>query len=474
MAMSGLTDLHLAPAVAAALESFGYGAADAAVRDQVPTAARGHNLGLAWPPAARYAAPALAGLVSAQLANGSHALVVAPGHALAEWANVLLPLAQAAGLSTVVAETPARATRRLRDGALRLLLSTPATALSLLERSALKVDKLGHVVLAWPEQFESDDALTALMQDLPAEAQRIVVLAEPRSAHPLLERYARRCHVCGPLGVVGESETPARPPARILSVGWSQRGLALAGLLETEDPETVTVWCADQRSVTMAAAALPAGDASIQVVTGEPPAAGLIVAWDLPTPDRLNQLRRAGDLVLLSPPHAAGYLRRVTSVQNPVRIPGILEAARHEAARRRNLVATELQQGGLDVELLALAPLFERFDATAVASALYRLWRKGSAEPAAAPAEAADASPSRVWVSAGKKDGTTAADLVAVLNREIGVPAGKIGRIEIRELFSLVEVPAAEAEEIARRLSGKTVRRRSVTAKVDRGAPARR
>jgi ATP-dependent RNA helicase DeaD len=74
-----------------------------------------------------------------------------------------------------------------------------------------------------------------------------------------------------------------------------------------------------------------------------------------------------------------------------------------------------------------------------------------------------------VWVSAGRKDGTTAADLVAVLNREVGMPAGRIGRIEIRELFSLVEVPAGDAENIARQLSGKTVRRRTVTAKVDRG-----
>jgi ATP-dependent RNA helicase DeaD len=97
------------------------------------------------------------------------------------------------------------------------------------------------------------------------------------------------------------------------------------------------------------------------------------------------------------------------------------------------------------------------------------LWRSAGSTPAPAPAEpSATAPPARIWVSAGKKDGTTAADLVAVLNRELGMPAGKIGRIEIREVYSLVEVPSVDAEEIARRLSGKTVRRRTVTAKVDR------
>jgi ATP-dependent RNA helicase DeaD len=472
--MSGLTDLHLAPAVAAALEAYGYTAQDQAVRDQVPTAARGHNLALAWPPAARYAAPALAGLVSAQLSGAGRALVLVPPHALQEWADVLLPLARAAGLPALVAETPARATRRLREAQLRLLLTSPPTALALLERSALKADQLGHVVLAWPEWFEADDALAALMQDLPAEAQRILVLAESSPGHPMLERYARRCHLTGPLLPGADGEPMVRPPVRVVTTGWSQRAGALAGLLESEDPASVTVWCADEPSAAAARLALPVGDDSIRVGVGDGAKAALVVAWDLPTPARLNQLRPLGDLLLLAPPHAAAYLRHATSRQTPVRVPGMLETVRQEAAQRRAMLSALLQKGELDGETLALAPLFERFDPTQVAAALYQLWRSSAAEPPAAPAGTAQAAPpAKVWVSAGKKDGTTAADLVAVLNREVGMPAGQIGRIEIRELFSLVEVPAAEAETIARQLSGKTVRRRTVTAKVDRGSPRR-
>ena len=473
--MSGLTDLHLAPAVAAALEAYGYTAQDPAVRDQVPTAARGNNLALAWPPAARYAAPALAGVVSAQLSGSGRALLLAPPHALQEWADVLLPLARAAGLPALVAETPSRATRRLRESQLRLLLTSPATALSLLERSALKADQLGHVILAWPEWFEAEEALSALMQDLPAEAQRIVVLAEPAPGHPLLERYARRCHQSGPL-LPGPDAVPMdRPPVRVVTTGWDQRAGALAGLLETEDPASVAVWCADQPSAAAARLALPVADDSIRVATGDAAKAALVVAWDLPTPARLNQLRPLGDLVLLAPPHAGAYLRQATSRQALVRVPGMLETVRQEAARRRAVLAALLEKGELDGETLALAPLFERYDPSEVAAVLYRLWRSAGAEPPAAPSESAPTGQAtKVWVSAGKKDGTTAADLVAVLNREIGMPAGKIGRIEIRELFSLVEVPAGEAESIARQLSGKTVRRRTVTAKVDRGSGPRR
>lgn len=467
--MSGMTDLHLAPALAGALEALGYTAQDQAIREQVPTAARGNNLVLAWPPAARYAAPALAGMMSAQLGGSASALLLAPAHTLAEWADIVLPLARAAGLPTLVAETPARATRSLADG-LRLLVTSPATALALLERSSLKADQLGHVVLAWPDLFESDEALAALMQDLGAEAQRIVMLAAPVTNHPLLERYARRAHLTGPMIPAPEAEIPARPPVRVVRTGWNQRGTALAGLLELEDPASVSVWCADRGSAERARAAVPTTDDSIQYSTGECRKATLVVAWDLPTPVQLNQLRALGDLLLLAPAHAGSYLARATSRQSPVRVPGLLETVREEAARRRAKVIQTIEQGELDGELLALSPLFERFDPVVVAGALQRLWREAATAPIEAPVESApsNAMPAKIWVSAGRKDGTTAADLVAVLNRDIGMAAGRIGRIEIRELYSLVEVPAADADEIARKLSGKTVRRRTVTAKVDR------
>ncbi len=471
--MSGLTELHLTPAVAGVLESMGYTAQDAAVREQAATAARGHNLALAWPPAACYSVPALAGLVSAQLGGTTRAVLLAPPGSLAEWAAAVLPLAAAAGLATLVADTPARATRRLREGTLDLLITTPTTALALQERSALKMDTVGHVVLAWPEFFEGEEALTVLMQDLPAEAQRIIVMAAPSGAHPLVERYARRAMVTGPLVLAQDAVAPARPSVRVVTASWEHRADALAGLLATEDPASVSLWCADAAGVAEVRGALPLGDSSITVASAEPAKAALVVAWDLPTPERLNTLRALGDLVLLAPAHAGRYLHLVTQRQSPVRVPGLLETVRHEAGRRRGAIAVELEQGGLDGAVLALAPLFERYDPTAVAAALYQLWQRAAEAPAPVVEEQRPgvSTISRVWIGAGKKDGATAADIVAVLNREVGMPAAQIGRIDIREVFCLVEVPSADAEDIARKLTGKSVRRRKLVAKVDR-APA--
>ncbi len=473
--MSGLTDLSLPPALAGVLESFGPGATDAAVRDVLPPAARGTNLALACPPAARYAVPALAGLVSHLTQTDRQALILVPSHALDEWAAVLLPLVQAAGLPAACTQEPARATRRLREGRLRLLLTTPDTALALLERSALKADRLGHVVLAWPEFFTNDAALAALMQDLPAEAQRIVILAEARSSHPVLERYARRALLLGSLA--GEQPLVARPAVRMALTGWSQRGQVLSRLLEAEDPAAVTVWCADARSAAVATAALPVADDSVTVTTGAARDGSLVIAWDLPDPVTLAALRARGEVILLVPPHALPYVERVTEKCTRVRYAGAADLAREGAARRRVAIEAEIGRGALEGELLALAPLFERHDPALVAAALSRLTQaqplpvEAPAAPTA-PAAAAAGAPAKVWIGVGKKDGAGPNDVVAALTRDAGVKADKIGRIEIREMFCLVEVPAAEAETIARAISGKTIRKRQVVAKVDQARPS--
>jgi ATP-dependent RNA helicase DeaD len=472
--MSGLVELKLQPAVAAALESFGYAADDAVVRDQLPAAARGTNLALAVPPSAHHAAPALAGLMCALAASEAQALVLAPPHSLEEWASVLLPLAESAGLTALVANQPGRATKRLREGQLRLLLTTPATALALLERSALKASQLGHVVLVWPELFESEEALTALMQEIPAEAQRILVLAAPKPAHPLVERYARRALFIGPLSNP-DAGVVERPAVRLALVSRDRRAAALASLVESEDPATLVVWCAGPRSAAEAKSVLPVGDTSVQVLATEAvPTAALVVAWDLPSPAQMARLAAAGELLLLAPPHAAAHVAQVTSRQTPIRIRGALDQARDDAARRRTAVQDELDRGELDGCLLALAPLFERHDPARIAAALYRLWQAKPVE-AVAPVVSSmkpTAEVARIWVGVGKKEGAGPADIVAALTRDLGLDAGKIGRIELREMFSLVEVPASEAEEIARALTGKTIRRRKVVAKVDGGRPS--
>ena len=79
----------------------------------------------------------------------------------------------------------------------------------------------------------------------------------------------------------------------------------------------------------------------------------------------------------------------------------------------------------------------------------------------------------KVWVGVGRRDDATPGDLVAVRIKEVGLSREAVGRIELRETFSLVEVPVDQADRVAQALTGLTIRRRKLVARVDRGMPAR-
>jgi len=123
----------------------------------------------------------------------------------------------------------------------------------------------------------------------------------------------------------------------------------------------------------------------------------------------------------------------------------------------------------VDAELALLDPLFERFDPAEVAGALLALQREtGSGKRDTVIALPGEGARVRVFVGLGKKDRASAKDLVGALIREAGVPKDDIGRIDVRETFSLVEVAAGAADRAVRGLTGTTIRGRRVIARLDR------
>jgi ATP-dependent RNA helicase DeaD len=170
---------------------------------------------------------------------------------------------------------------------------------------------------------------------------------------------------------------------------------------------------------------------------------------------------------MLVPPGTERYAARTAEPRRPLQLPGAADDVANAAANQRATIVRALESGQPDRALLTLAPLFERHDPAAVAAALYELWT--STAPAAAPQAPDIQATAKIYVGVGKTDGATANDLVAVLTKELRVEKGKIGRIELREAYSLIEIPAQDAEKVATALNGSTVRRKRVTARVDRG-----
>jgi len=475
-------ELHLSAPVARTLESWDWQASDPLLRDAIPTVARGHNLVAVLPPSPAAAAP-LIGAVLGRLGNGVRGLMVVPPGMLAEWAGVVFGVATGTGLKVGAALASARALRELRSGSLDLLVASPSVIQELMTSSALKADGLGVIVLAQPEAWADHSAVSPLMQDLPLEAQRVILTADPAAAADLVERYARKALV---LGTPPAEAPPIQPvgPVRTVSVPWSRRAAALAELLQLLDPATVTIWAHDRSAAAEIARAVPVDGETIRLVTGDAPKSGLVIAFDLPTHERLSQLVQAGDTVLLVPPGTEAYVAGIARPVRALRLPGLLEEHAAISAADRARIRAELESGNGASALLALAPLFEQHDPTRIAAALYALWKGQASKPgvAAAPPRQEATPPSepaiaKVWVSIGKKDGVTPADLVGALTKELRVERTAIGRVELRDGFCLIDLPAADADRIAQALSGKMIRKVRVTARLDRvpgASPERR
>ena len=317
--MAGLEELHLTPPIASALERLGWTAADALVREAAPTAARGHNLVAAVPPAPAYAAPALAGMLS-RLGPQQRGLLLCPAVQLEDWGTLVHALAGETALRVQVAHGAARAMRRLRAGTVDLLVTTPETALALHTRSVLNMEGLGSVLLAWPEAWEEAESLAPLMADLGKESQRIVLSGAPDRVADLVERYARRALT---LVAPGEATEPAGP-VRTVAVPWARRAAALGELMELLDPASLSVWTADRAQHAAIGRAVALAEPELHVTTEDAPAAEVVIAFDPPTPARLRDAlaNALGDPTLVVghwSAEAAGY---VDARGAPVELPG--------------------------------------------------------------------------------------------------------------------------------------------------------
>lgn len=456
-----------------ALEQIGWRLEDAFSGNALPTIRRKHNLVVACPPSGAYAAPALAVLTEGGRPERLTSLVLAHPSMIDELAWFLARLGPTSDAAFVAAASSTRAARLLTDQPVRLLLTTPETARALLQRSRLHVDQLETILVAWPELWESDTPLGDLMADLPSGCQRLVYTSAPDRVAGLTERYAWRALT---LGIQPHEPPPATPiPARTVSVPWHRRSEALRDALAVLDPASCAVWTATEAAASEVRFALAGTTPSVVVFHDQPAKAEIVVAYDLPTPTRLASLAAAGTLLLLVPPLAMGYVERLGLDTRPVRLPGVVEAARTGALERRKAVAEVITSTTLDGAVVALAPLFDRFEPAQVAAALYHLWTEPP-QAAAAPEEASRASLplARMFVNAGRDDGVTVADLVAVLTKEIGVDRTAVGRIELKDTHAVVELPAQNIDSIIQAMDGKLLRRKRVSARRDRGRPARR
>src|SRR5438477_3298988 len=374
-------------------------------------------------------------------------IICADDAAAAEW-----PAVAPAGLRVHAVTGLVRSASRLKRRPPQVLAGAVKDLAALVQRTALKLDHVASLVVAWPEALiagEHAGALDTLLGEA-REARRLVLSWNPALLADLLERHARRPLVVGALPV-DESGAPLAPVGRVryCVVPPSRRPAVVRDVLDALDAKQPMIWSGGANSAPEA----------------QPEA---VVCTALPSRDELAALVRLGEPIVFLSAAQLPYLRSIATLA-PFSLPGAADRARDRAEDLRERVARVLENG-VDQELALLDPLFERFDPAEVAGALLAILReegrgKGEGARPPLPTEAARV---KVFVGIGKKDRASAKDLVGALIREAGVAKDDIGRIDVRETFSLVEVAAAAADRAVRGLTGTTIRGRRVIARLDR------
>jgi len=343
----------------------------------------------------------------------------------------------------------ARTAAVLKEGRVGVLAGSPADLGALVTRSALKLDSLETLVIAWPESFSAE--LDTLLGEAP-EARRVILSWDPHGLADFIERHARRAEVIGDIPL----DSAARPlgpvaSARYAVVSAARRGVAVRDVLDAVRSVRPFLW--------------KGGD-----VTAPAELPDAVVATTLPTREELRLLAAIAQPLVVALASQIPYLKSIASL-SAFALPTHADRAQDRNAELRAQISARLTQSDVDAELAVLAPLFEEHDPALVAGALLAIRHQPSTAAVSHQPSAISQSEGgwvRVFVSVGRKDQASAKDLVGALIKEAGLQKGQIGKIDVRETFSLVDVAPAVAEQAVQRMAGVSVRGRRVTARPDR------
>ncbi len=461
---------------------------DNTVESSVPAVSRGlnqlHVLAEDWRAAAVVIEPWLVRLEPE--AAGPQLLVVSSdAEAAAGIAGAISAIAIDKGLRTLAATDVRRATRVLRAAPAHVVVATAGTLIQLLQTALLKFDALRVVVLAWIEEpvDSRSAALEALMTELPKEAPRLILAATVTPAvEQLVERYARRARR------IQADSSEAVTPVSLSYVASAEtaRGVTLRRVLDALDPESafvVTRSDASRLEVEALLRSLGYGEAASAVRAGTAPPADaalqLLILYDLPTDEsalrRLISEHAASRAVALVSPRQLAAVRRIAG--GPVTPLALPEAAARARAREdtlRDELRAVLAGGGYSRELLAVEPLLADYDGSEVAAAALRLLEAERARPQSAPSATAPPPMTRLYLNVGEMDNVRPTDLVGAITNEAGISRSEVGRVDVRERHSTVEVATAVANAVVAKLTGVTIRGRRALVKVDEERPGGR
>ncbi len=487
--MSDFGKLGVEGALLERLRELGYRRPTALQEDAVPVIARGTSAaGAASAGSGKTLAYGL-GLAARLDAASSElqALVLRPTDDRAlKTAEALQRLLSPTGLRATAIH-PTRAGARPSS---QVVVASPSAALASVEASVIKLAGLTTLVVdgVSPMLELGRDALETLSGQVPKDAQRVVFTAALNSdVEDWMERHARRARRFTDLPA--EVGPLADAAAEYFAAPRHQWLAALSNTLESKSAKgggggseggnmRSIIHCrlegeADELADRLSARgfdASPGDSSAIRIVCDdETNREALSISWGAPS-DLVSLKNRvagsAGALILLQPeelPHLERLASPLKLKLKAGRAPPETEALRSTQHTRDQLREAAASRD-LEPYVLMLGPLLEEFTPIEIAAAAAALLRER------APAEPEPPLPAwtRLYLGVGKRDGIRPGDLVGAITGEAPIAGDKIGRIDVRENYSLVEVTAPFADQVIKSLSATTIRGKPAKVRVFR------
>jgi ATP-dependent RNA helicase DeaD len=411
-----------------------------------------------------------------------------------EAASVARALGQLARTTGLRVQSFARGWPKRTSAAHIGVMSAPA-ALEALRTSSLKLETLQVLVidgLAAILVMFGRDSLAPLAASLPRDAQRVIITGDlNKDVSDFVEGHVRRALSIPSRPADARQAGLPEPPIGTVAyaVVPESEKIDVVGEMLSGAKETPVIVCRTDERASELAEALPirgfhvgaADDEEREdpIAASSADASALSAAWvlsyDVPfDAEALVSRHRTGGAVLVTP-RELPHLRRIAAEGNmSLRPLAGADPIRSDSdlAVFRDRVRAAARQEDLSAQVLVLAPLLEEMSAVEIAAALSALLRKqvgASTAPTVAPPQAGTPKPYvRLYIGLGEKDNIRPGDIVGAIAGEAGLPGDQIGRIEIRDSFSVVEVPGDMAERIIHALNGTTVKGRSVRVDYDR------
>jgi ATP-dependent RNA helicase DeaD len=476
--MSGsFEELGISAQLAANAASVGYDTPTEVQRTTIPVMRRGNNVIVtAHPGAGATAAYALALLDRFPDADSPRALILAP---TAERAHQI-----ARTFGQLASGTPARVAS-LGEGwrnpsTATIVVATPARVQQAMGASELGFDSIEAVVVDQADAIQSlgdAERLSDLLSALPSEGQRIFVggtFSGP--LEKIVEANARKALHFPPRAALEEvrATTPAIIGTVRYAVAQSGAKLELLSRLVASQRENVRVLCRSKRAVETVSHELQMRGFDAEVVTFAEALdnyGGRTYAYDVPaTDDQLGYLQDS-DVIICTPAEIA-HVRRIAELAN-VDIASVRDRSSGDEALEafRSDIRNAARSEDLSAQLLVLQPLFDELSPAEVAAALSALLRARRPQKSERAAEAAGGKHktwSRLFVSIGERDGVTARDMVGAITGEAGIAGADVGKVEVRDTFSVIEIASTASDRVIKALNGTTMKGRSLRVDYDR------